>query len=307
MLVGMAEDVHPVVKDDLDRVTSLREIITEVRAALATDRWVLRPTTRMVPTAYADAGLSHCCNLAEELIAAHDRGAEIIGRILARALFETWLVAYYVHLGGIDALEAVAGAYREAIETSRAALEEHDSLVRRRRREVRKRNEKIAAVNAGKERWNRDNPDRRPKPPTDLLPDPPGVEIGIGVEPEEWPKHVPNVSPRRLPLTMIVDRVRALTREAGQEETFDAGYHLAYRGLSQFGAHANLFVLNAYLDDRAGHGNFVHVTNHASVPSSFADPNLNMALLLTAGLASRGSRREGIRMWVLERSASSTE
>jgi hypothetical protein len=271
------------VQPSLETSGSIAAVVAEVRAELARDRWAVLPNPRAVARIHAAAGLAHCCALAEEVIAAHQRGSELVARTLARSLFETWLVAYYIHHGGVEALEAVAGAYHHSIATQHGVIQEHDEALRREHRQVRRRNRKIETANAGIAEWNRRNPESQPKKMHDLLPKPRGVFVGwddIG-----WLKSIPKVPPARLPLTEMVNRLRLLTREAGQEELFDVSYHLAYRGLSNFGAHANLFVLNAYLDHREGRGVFVKVSPAASVPSSFDQPNLSMSLLLLAGLS----------------------
>lgn len=267
-----------------DVTAALRAVITEARRELDSPHWTLLPNERMKAAAYAAAGLAHCCSLAENLLAAHDAGDEILGRIIARAIFESWLVAYFIHHGGPVALAAVNDSYESAKALQRRQLQEHDDAVRARRSKVQERNQKIEAANAGIAMWNERNPERPPKSFHEPVPEPPGVIVGWDDAPERSIASHRNLG-RPLSLMMMVGELRRLTRAKGQEETFDAAYHLAYRGLSNLGAHANMFVLDAYLDNRKGDGIFVRVKPVASVPESFRAPNLNMALLLVAGLA----------------------
>lgn len=269
---------------DAELPVLIAEVIAEVRAALASDRWAVLPNDRMVAAVYAAAGLSHCCVLAEEIVSAHDRGSEMTGRILSRALFETWLVAVYIHHGGVEALTAVGDAYHHSLQVQNEVVRVHDDQLKTARSKVRNRNAKIAKSNRGIEEWNRRNSHQPPKELHDQLPEPAGVLIGLDLS--EGLRGIPARSPKPLPLISLVDRLRRLTREAGKEESFDAAYHLAYRGLSSLGAHANLFVLNSYLDDRGGQAILIRVRTDSVVSSSFGSPNLNMALLLTAQLSS---------------------
>ena len=286
----MTESAHAPAGEGASRPTDaelpglIAQVITEVREALASDRWVVLPNDRMVAAVHAAAGLSHCCVLAEEIVSAHDRGSEMTGRILSRALFETWLVSVYIHHGGVEALIAVGDAYHHSLQVQNEVVRVHDDQLRTARSKVRKRNAKIAKTNQGIEEWNRRHPDQSPKQLHEQIPEPAGVLIGLDLS--EGLRRIPTRSPKPLPLMTLVDRLRRLTREAGKEESFDAAYHLAYRGLSSLGAHANLFVLNSYLDDRGGQAILIRLRSDSAVSSSFGSPNLNMALLLTAQLSS---------------------
>jgi hypothetical protein len=266
-------------EEQLDVRQALEGVVAELRAVLATEKWVLVPNPRMTAVAFAAGGLAHAAALAEAVVSAHDRGEELVGRILARALFETWLVAYYLHHGGVDAVEALSEAQRSQLELQRRVMAEHDEAVRHARKRVRAKNRRIAANNARIVAWNEAHPDT-PKPLLDLLPGPPGVLVDWSDAPP-----VEDRSAKDLSLLEIVAELRRLTRAKGTEETFEASYHLAYRGLSNLGAHANLFVFGAYLDNRNGRGNLVRIRPTATVRSSFEDPNLDMALLLVAGLS----------------------
>jgi hypothetical protein len=106
--------------------------------------------------------------------------------------------------------------------------------------------------------------------------------------------NMPDAPASRLPLRTVMDRIRRLTKDRGEEEVFDLAYEMAYRGLSGLGAHANLFVLTSYLDNGHGRANFLKFRTEAEVGPSFSEPNRRMCLLLLSGLAVRvlGDRDE---------------
>lgn len=280
---GGTSEIQDAPEPTLDEVRTLsRELIAELRAGLADDRWALLPNERTMAHAHAGASASHCAYLLRELIDAHDRGSEMLARLAARALFETWLLGYYIALGGYAALERVGASYAAALWKQHNSIAEHNSRIRAQRAKIRKRNRSIRRRNENVERWNAAHPDEPPKPLTAPLQDPVGEEVDFDLAAHLHA--LPYSEPAPLSLTNLIDEVGRLTREQGKAESYEAGYNLAYRGLSTLGAHANLFVLNTYLDDRHGNGVFVRVRPDASVPSTFEEPNLHMGLLLTAAI-----------------------
>lgn len=258
-------------------------LVKEVREILATDRWAFTQALSTDPPMLAAAGLSHCCILAEEIIGAHDRGQEMTGRILTRALFETWAVSYYLQLGGAEAHEAVTRGYAYDRIAQGRSVAQAEQAARHRRRDAMRRNKRIAKANAHKERWNAEHPDEPPKVLTDPLDVPPPVTSEI--DPKSWRVNLPDLKPQRLSLMKIIQRLSPLTRKLGPEETYDQAYNYAYRSLSFLGAHASLWVLSCYVDDRGGKAFFRRIAEQAVVPSSFDEPNKYMASLLVAGLA----------------------
>ena len=76
---------------ELDR--QLRQVVAEIRAELDSSRWRLLLRESTAPALHAAAGLAHSCVLAEEIIDAHDRDAELVARLLARTMYESWLVS----------------------------------------------------------------------------------------------------------------------------------------------------------------------------------------------------------------------
>lgn len=260
-----------------------KDLIDEIDGGLASSRWAVLPNERMMAALHACAGVAHCTYLLEEIIAAHDRDAEITGRVLARSLFETWLIAYFIHLGGYEALERVAGSYLESLQRQHTAIAAQNAALDAARRRVKRHNRGIRRTNDHLRRWNAAHPNEPQKVLIDELNAPPGeiLEFDLSSYLERW-KGVPM---GRLSNSEVVAELGRLTKERGREETYADAYNLAYRGLSTLGAHATLFVLNSYLDDRGGKSSLIRVRRRSHFPSSFEEPNLQMALLLTAVLA----------------------
>lgn len=266
------------------------ELGDEVAAAFASDRWAILRTEAGFSHLHAAAGLSHCLYLLRETIHAHDRHAEMTGRLTARAFFETWLVAYYISLGGVHAVERVDASYTHSLTKQHDAIARRNAEIRARRRRVRKRNRAIRKTNEQLTSWNSLNPDMPAKELHDELPMPPGEAVDFDLT-DRLASTTTDSAP--LPYTEIVVELRRLTRERGREETFDDAYNLAYRGLSSLGAHANLFVLNSYLDDRDGNATFIRIREASVVPSSFSEPNQQMCVLLSAVLAQEVLEKRG--------------
>ena len=281
LVTDEADKTGPPNTEELDDL--IASVIAESRDAFKSDRWTLLPNDGTIVAAHAAAGLAHCCVLAEELVVAHARGQEMVGRLLARALFETWIVSYYIQLGGTDALTAIAGDYVYSRTSASVSLARHDEELAQRRKEARRRNRRIDKANRNIATWNDQHPHEPPKPLHQRLLEPVGVAAGVTAD--EWRSRLPNVTPSRLPLIEIVKRLAPITRARGYEETYEAAYHLAYRSLSSLGAHPSLFVLDSYLDNRHGRGLLLRIRAHAEVPSLFAVPNKEMSLLLLCGLS----------------------
>jgi hypothetical protein len=266
--------------DELDDL--IAAVIDEARRELASDHWVLlRRSTTQVAAASA-AGLAHCCQLAEELVAAHRRGSEIAGRILSRALFETWIVAYYIRLGGQEALNEVAADSVHRQKQHAESFKTYDRLIADRRSKVRRKNRKIVARNDGCRIWNSRNPDLPPKEMIPLLKEP--EKLQSGVDTKSWLASFPDVDAKRLSLVDVIHRLGPLMKAYGVDETYELAYHFAYRAWSA-SAHPTMSVLDRYLDDRQGMALFLRVKVQPHYGVSFADPDRQVALMLLSGLA----------------------
>lgn len=268
-------------ESDLDAL--IADVVNEARATIHGPRWQLVGNERMLAVAHAVAGLLHCCQLSEEIIDAHRRDQEMTGRVLARAMFEAWGIAYYIHLGGYEALSGVAGDYRYERETQARSIIEHDAKLKIAVSSVKRRNRRLEGKNSQLSEWNRKHPDQRQKPLRALVSDP--VAVPSNLDHAVLLGDMPDAPAKRLPLRTVMDRIRQLTKDRGEEEVFDLAYEMAYRGLSGIGAHANLFVLNSYLDNGHGRANFLKFREDAELGPSFSEPNRRMSLLLLAGLA----------------------
>jgi len=214
------------------------------------------------------------------LHAEHD---EIAARMVARGLFESWVVGAYLHYGGFEALTTLWDDFHHEVKVQADEADRHDKALLRNRADADRRNRKIARDNAAKQRWNETNPELQPRTLTDLVPPPPGVLIE-----SDWSERMELFAagtPKKLPLKTMIDKLRSLTRSAGDEQTFEAAYMIMFRGLSTVGAHTNIRVLDWYLRDRDGRASFVRVGPQAEPPSSLAEGNVLSALLLVAHLA----------------------
>lgn len=263
----------------------IKDLVGEVRAELDSDRWAILvggPTG--MARVHSGSALWHCCQLLQRLEGAHARGDEMIGRLIARSLLETWFTGLYVHLGGIDALNAVAAAYKDGLVKQHRRIADHDDRIRKARDDVAAFNEKVAHDNAGIERWNAIHPNEPSKPLRELKQVPEADTIDFDSTPAL--AQFPHLDPKPLPLATMVDQIAGFTKGTDDEASFTVAYDLAYRGLSGLGAHPTLWVLNAYLDSNSGRSNFVRVIDDPDV-GSFAQPNLDSGLYLTTTLASK--------------------
>lgn len=271
---------------------AIAEVVAEVHVAIEDDRFAVLRRDRLIAEVHAAAALAHCCHLAEHLVRSHRDGEEMVARLVARAMFESWVIGLYIHHGGVDAIEALWDDYHHELKTQVEHAQRHDDTLTRRRRKIRKKNEKIDARNEGVRDWNERNPHNEPKPLLPTEPEPPGVVLDYS----DWEKRLETFEsrpPQALPLMTIIDKLRTLTRAAGDEETFEAAYVMMFRGLSTVGAHTNIPVLQYYVDDRSGQATFVRARPAAVPPSSLEEPNLQTALLLVSHLSDKVLSRRG--------------
>lgn len=263
----------------------LADITKEVGEAFASDRFAVLLQERTVAQMYSAAALAHCCHLGRVVADLHAKNDELAARMVARSVFESWAVGLYLHYGGYEAAKALLGDFHYQVKTQREQADRHDDALRRERAAVAAKNAKIERDNAGKFAWNDDHPNETPKELQEPLPDPPGVFIDY-----DWSERVhlfEGSTRQKLPLKTIVDKLRVFTRDAGDEQTFEAAYVYMFRGLSTVGAHTNIPVLDWYLDDGNGHAIFVRALQEARPPSSLDHANLLSTLLLVAGLSQR--------------------
>lgn len=242
-------------------------VVNEAREKLAGDRWRMLRNENTFPVMYSAAGLAHCCVLAEQMLAAHTNDQELVGRMLARALFETWAVSYFVQLGGPDALAEVAADFTASIKAQLQEIKVYDNAVRKRRKAYRKKKRH-------RERTG-ESPD---------VQEPDFVESGF-LPDELFSMGNFSVPPKKLPLIDVIRRIGKMTEEAGTPESFELAYQMAYRSLSSFGAHPSMWVLDCYLDSREGTAIFIRIREDAEVPGSFDVSNSYMALFLLCGLS----------------------
>lgn len=113
------KSVYGSLTEDSERLTS------EVRYLLGRDQCAIAPRNstdhaRM----FALAALAHCSELLEELDVKRRSGNELVGRLIARAHLESWLLGMWLLCDGDKALKTLHGAHRKALR------KQHDALSR---------------------------------------------------------------------------------------------------------------------------------------------------------------------------------
>lgn len=263
----------------------------EVDEALRSNRFALVLRNEdTVAELEAAAALRHACNLATSVIRAHQAGEEMAGRILARAIFETWLVGLYLHFGRGEAASHLARARAAALSRWQRASNERDTQIRLMRKKLRKRNKAIASNNRHLEVWNAAHPDDL-KPLEPLLAEPQQELIELRLRGAN-----PNLvfaNDSDLNYSDLVSKVHRLSAAAGEEHDPAVVYSYVYRGLSNLGAHPTVDVLDNYIDDRRGQGVFARVAREFQL-ASLATANAATAFLLTADLAMKVLGRRGL-------------
>ena len=125
-------------------------------------------------------------------------------RALARAHMEAWLVSLYIHLGGYEAVEKLAGAARHSLDGLEAEAEEFNKQLVKDKRRARCSARKVAATNEGIARWNSQNPDR----PKDLIEPPHIPQLAlIKLDLAAAQADFASFTPQKLPVAEMVDAV----------------------------------------------------------------------------------------------------
>lgn len=265
----------------------VKELLTEIHQALSAPRWVLLAGASTAKVhLHAAAALRHVCALLEDVTRAAEDGREAALRVLGRAHLEAWLIGMYIVMGGKEALEDIASGYRYSLEAQHARLLEYDVRVKRDIGRARRANKRIRIANEGIAQWNAMHPEAQ-KPVLTKLPTPTRtpVDLDLLASPAAGtPDEDDEIN--RLVLAAVVARLNDLAQaEEGIDGGFDIPYDLAYRGLSTFGAHPTLWVINSYLDF---HDRSIMVRTSPTMHApSMATSVLQTALLETAALSQR--------------------
>lgn len=163
--------------DPIEVPEHLDRLFAEISEAFESDRFAVLRYEHTVAQMYAAAALAHCCHLAQVTLTLHRSGEELAARLVARGVFESWLVGLFVHFGGYEATAALANEFHYQVQTQLRDAEQHDEQLNSARKTVRRKNKMIAANNAAKLRWNEVHEDEVQKPLDPLLPDPVGVTM----------------------------------------------------------------------------------------------------------------------------------
>jgi hypothetical protein len=235
-------------------------LIDEVDAAFAQDRWALLQTRTpagsphvseaAIVRLHAGAGLRHCCALLSDINLARTEGRENLARLGARAHLESWLVAMYVHLGGIGALQAIDGSYQQELQRWNRSIVTYNSELKTERRKAAKKRRAVTKSNEDRLKHNELYPDREPLPLLPL-PAPPTAALNeIDVTPAL--ADITHGEARSLPLMEMIKHINRLLRDRGEPDPeLQTVYDSAYRFLSMFGgAHTTLRVLDSYIIGR---------------------------------------------------------
>ncbi len=87
----------------------LRDHAEKIASAIESRAPHLTSTPEQMSRHVAAAGLLRCCVLLRGILALDDADLSILGHILARQHWETWLVTFHVLVRGDDALQDIAG------------------------------------------------------------------------------------------------------------------------------------------------------------------------------------------------------
>lgn len=222
-----------------------------IRSLFEHDRCALAPQgMETLRPLFVLAAASQCCVFVDRIASERAAGDEMVGRVMARAHVEAWLHGMYVHLGGMDQLREVVGAYKWSLERYERALARLDIEI---------------ATDEG------DPMALDLSPLLSQFGDVEARELKIDI----LAKRVHREMKKREP-----DAVEGAGRQAAATVVYD----LVYRSLSTFGAHPNYWTIDSYI---AQPGWFLQVSPRSSRPTML-NGILHTAILLTADLALRG-------------------
>jgi hypothetical protein len=227
---------------DTDLAGLVAELLVEVDAELDSDRYAFyRPAGPKV-RAYQAASLRHCCELLAEIEAARIAGLELTMRALGRSHIEAFFVGLYLHLGGKEALDAMAGGYLANQRAQYNDLVRYNDRLRTQIRSARRRNKQIRRINAGLKIRYGDDAEQHLIPFV-AEPDRPLVTVLPVLETDPG-----DAVEQSLPLTEIMTRTeRLLAEREGGDPSLAVIYALGFRGFSSVGTHTTLIMLEHYL------------------------------------------------------------
>ena len=247
-------------------------LLAEIDEVLSSDRWAILdwPTDGRLYRMYDAAALRHVSALLLEIEVVGQVGLELSVRVLARTHVEAFLYALYIHFGGHDAVMRVAQDTRAALESTQNDFDSYNTWLKKEKRRLTKRRDKIRKNNAANALWNTEYPDKPARPimtepyipqlsttPVDLT----GAIAEFGT-----------VAAKSLSVKEVVDALTEWAPIKGfGRESFAPMYHI-YRVISGASLHPTLNVYDSYFQA----GGFVRT---ATVPIG---PSMILATRITA-------------------------
>jgi len=256
---------------------------SEIDAELRSDRWVLLSEGPGVIRIHTGAALWHGSELLQDVVSAVEAEREMALRIIGRALLEACLIGFYLHYGGLDAMEAIESDMKATLLAQQHEADRYDAALASEIKSVRKWNRKVRKENPGRVKWNEGRSSTQdPLPLLSEKPEPkrPKINLDLSIQLGRFSE----TSPGSLTIPTVVHRINELAKEkAPGEQNFGVIYTIGFRTLSTIGPHTNLQVLQSYFPADWSR-NFLRL--QASILSpSYADTAENTSLALVALLA----------------------
>jgi hypothetical protein len=194
------------------------------------------------------------------------------------------LIAFYLHFGGIEALQALESDMKGTLVAQQHDADQYDAELRAEIKRIRKRNKQVRKDNKVRTAWNNTRPvgtDPLPITEEELEPTRPAINLDLSDQLTVFAGHPANT----LKLPTVVHRINALAKDRYPgEQNFGVIYTIGFRTLSSIGPHTNLQVLQSYFDPDWTSRTLVHLHPAVTTPT-YADTASNTSLALVALLA----------------------
>jgi hypothetical protein len=260
---------------------AVADLLAEVEAALSSDRWTFLDTgsDEVKYRLYDAAALRHCCLLLEQIAQCVAAEQDLAVHILGRAHLEAWLFAMYLHFGRQDALTRITQDTRKGLEAADHESREFNDRLAKAKKQAEQKLAKVTETNAKISQWNKNHPDKPPKPFVEEPHIPALMPTGLDLS--DRIADFGDLQARALPVSEVVGKLTKLGAEQGFAREEFTPLYLIYRMLSSGATHPTLNVYDSYF---VAPGSFVHVAPRPVTESAML-PTLITALYSTAYLA----------------------